>query len=129
MDSNNPNIKDLIDYKREGDILFVTLLLEKEYTVKDVGVMINFFIDHTKGKPCKLLVDAGNHATISVDAVRLIKYERTRSYASARAYVLTAFHQVLMARFYLRFKKTDIPTNYFKTVKEAREWLENVKVE
>jgi hypothetical protein len=128
LDTAYQNINELIDYKIEGDILFVTLLLEKEYGVKDVGLMIDFFIDYTKGKPHKLLVDAGNQATISVDGVRLIKYERTKSYASARAYVLTSFHQVIMARFYLRFKKQDIPTNYFKTVKEAKQWLDSITI-
>ncbi len=129
MDSAHQNINELIDYKIEGEILYVELLLEKEYDVDEAELLINFLINYTKGKRYKLLVNAGSAASISLEGLKLIKHERTLAYAYARAYVITSFHQVIMARFYLRINKPVIPTNYFKTIADAEKWLETITLD
>jgi len=71
----------------------------------------------------KLMVTAGNKATLSTEARDLVSSGNVTEQIKADAIVTEHYSHQMSANFFVRYNKPQRPTKLFKTVDEAREWL------
>lgn len=93
-----------------------TLTVEESKTISDVAFA--WF----KGK-YKVLTLPEEHAQIDADVRNFLVTPDRSSRVIADAIIITNLPHRLLADFYMRFQRPDIPTRFFKTVDEAIAWL------
>jgi hypothetical protein len=71
----------------------------------------------------KLMVTAGDKATLSTEARELVSSGNVTEQIKADAIVTEHYSHQMSANFFVRYNKPQRPTKLFKTVEEAREWL------
>lgn len=71
----------------------------------------------------KLMVTAGDRATLSTEARDLVSSGNVTEQIKADAIVTEHYSHQMSANFFVRYNKPQRPTKLFKTVEEAREWL------
>jgi len=71
----------------------------------------------------KLMVTAGNKATLSTEARDLVSSGNVTEQIKADAIVTEHYSHQMSANFFVRYNKPQRPTKLFKTIAEAREWL------
>lgn len=76
------------------------------------------------GKRLPLLVITSIYANIDSDAREFMASIESTQYSSAEAYVIIGLGQKILANFYLKVNKPDVPTRFFTDLKLAEEWLQ-----
>lgn len=71
----------------------------------------------------KLLVTAGNKATLSQEAREMVSEGNVTTQIKADAIVTEHYSHQMSANFFVRYNQPQRPTKLFKTEEEAREWL------
>jgi hypothetical protein len=110
-------------YLKKTNILSVAADQEMEYDTEEVSQIISNIKFISGGKKYLLLVKAGPLSTITFNALKLLAKPDAMSYAYAKAYVLKTLPQRLMANFFLRYFKPEIPVRFFKDQRDAELWL------
>jgi hypothetical protein len=80
------------------------------------------------GKRFRLLVTAGENATLSPDARSYASSAASSNVIAADAIVVNNYSHEMTANFFIRFNKPHRPTNWFKNREEALEWLKTFEV-
>lgn len=87
-------------------------------------------INQAQGKICAgkkrpLLVIGASFANIDSDAREFMASEQSTMHSSAEAFVIHALGQKILANFYLKVNKPQVPTRFFNDQSEAEVWLKN----
>jgi hypothetical protein len=98
----------------------------EELDVKDVIPLVEWVKDNAPELPYKLMLVGGYGSTISPDVQVFMADPDRRSRVSREAFVIQSFAHRLIANFYIRYRKPEIPTKIFQTEEEAEKWLSEV---
>ncbi len=77
------------------------------------------------GKKLPLLVIGAPFANLDSDAREFMASEQSTQYSSAEAFVIHALGHKILANFYLKVNKPQVPTRFFNEQFEAEAWLKN----
>lgn len=77
----------------------------------------------TKGKRCALLVIVDPFADIDSDAREYMACAEATQFSIAEAYVIRSLAQKILANFYLKVGKPEVPTRFFNEQNDAEDWL------
>jgi len=80
------------------------------------------------GKKFRLLVTAGENATLSPEARAYASSAESSNVIAADAIVVNNYSHEMTANFFIRFNKPHRPTNWFKNREEAMVWLKTFEV-
>jgi hypothetical protein len=130
-DSPNKNSRIINHFKasffevfiNEDRLLTVEALNEMEYGAKEVEEIVNNINILSGNLKYLVLIVAGEHSSITYDALKTLAKPEAMKYAFAKAYVIHSVPQRLMSHFYMHFFKPKIPIKFFKKRAEAEAWL------
>jgi hypothetical protein len=112
-------------YVVDDDILFLTIRSGEQLTTEESQIISTLAFTHFKGK-YKVLTVPQEHASIEADVRSYLVTPDRRHRVIADAIVITNLPHRLLADFYMKFNRPDIPTQFFKTYKEALVWLRSL---
>lgn len=93
-------------------------------TVEESKVIAQWALSLTDGAKFKLLTIPEEHATVDSDVREFLGSDNRQERVLADAMVINNLPHKLLADFYVRFNRPKIPTRFFETEAEAREWIE-----
>lgn len=109
----------------EPNILFLVVRSGQSFTAEESRTISNLALEHFKGK-YKVLTLPEEHAVIESDVRNYLVTPERKERVLADAIVITNLPHRLLADFYLKVQRPDIPTQFFKTFEEALEWLRSI---
>lgn len=98
----------------------------EELDVEDVIPIVDWVKDHAVELPYKLMLVGGYGSTISPDVQAFMAEPERRARVAREAFVIQSFAHRLIANFYIRYRKPEIPTKIFQSEEEANNWLSEV---
>ena len=108
------------------NILYLVVLSGQSFTAAESHVISNLAFAHFNGK-YKVLTLPEEHAIIEADVRNYLVTPERKERVIADAIVITNLPHRLLADFYLKVQRPDIPTQFFKTFDEALEWLRSIE--
>lgn len=108
------------------DILYLIVPSGQSFTTAESHTISNLAFTHFNGK-YKVLTVPEEHATIESDVRNYLVTPERKERVIADAIVITNLPHRLLADFYLKVQRPDIPTQFFKTYDEALAWLRSVE--
>lgn len=109
-------------YRNDG-ILELQCGADTYYEMGHLMELLAVYKEFTGGKKVPMLHVVGPYTSIAPDARSWGASKEATRFAVAEAYVLKSLAQKLLANFYIKFDKPEVPTKFFKTIPEAEEWL------
>lgn len=97
-----------------------------ELDVEDVIPIVDWLQENADAIPYKLMLVAGYGSTISTELQAFMAGPERRARVAREAFVIQTFAHRLIANFYIRYRKPEIPTRIFQSEKEANDWLAEV---
>ncbi len=76
-------------------------------------------------KKLPVLVLCGKHSSTDVELLTELSKNENNPYSKADAFVISSLAQKLLANFYLKIISPERPTKFFRSQKEATEWLKS----
>lgn len=109
----------------EPNILFLVVRSGQLLTADESRTISNLALAHFNGK-YKVLTLPEEHAAIESDVRNYLITPERKERVLADAIVITNLPHRLLADFYLKVQRPDIPTQFFKSVEEALHWLQSL---
>ena len=110
-------------FKREDGIIEVQCGDDVNYQISHFKEMNDLSAELCEYKPQLILFKVGNYTTISNEAREYGATAEATKYSIAEAYVIRSLPQKIVANFYIRVDKPNVPTKFFNNEYEAVEWL------
>src|SRR6218665_2663317 len=115
--------EDFAVYLNGNHVLVIEAVSDMEYESRHVDLIINTVKEFTGSLKHLVLVEAGDHTAIGFEGLKSLAKPDAFSYAHAKAYVIKTLSQRLMANFYMKFFRPEIPVRIFSKRQEAEAWL------
>lgn len=109
-------------------ILSMRIYKGQEVTMETVHTILNFIEQQGGGKYLKLFIFEP-YADVSSEVKNFAASPPGYEHTLADAIVVVGLPQRIIADFYLKFNKPEVPTKIFRTEAKAREWLLKFKVD
>lgn len=113
-------------HEDERGFYYLRILEGEEFTDTDAAHLQQWMRQEGSGEKKPLLVELGYGSTVSPGILRTFA-QKLKRVATADAILVGSFAHRLMANFYLRQHKPELPTRIFSDVFEALAWLERFK--
>jgi hypothetical protein len=110
-------------YLNGNRVLVIEAAADMEYERHHVDLIIDTVREFAGSLKHLVLIEAGEHAAIGYEGLKSLAKPEAFSYAHAKAYVIKTLSQRLMANFYMKFFRPDIPVKFFRKRQEAEAWL------
>ncbi len=104
------------------DLLLLVIFTDQVLTVDESNEIAKWMKQHTTSK-YKVLTVPQLNADIEPEVRNYLVQPQRAERVSADALVINNLPHRLLADFYLKFNRPDIPTRFFSSEEEAREWL------
>jgi len=104
------------------DLLYLIIRTGEVLTVDESNEIALWMKQHTTAK-YKVLTAPKINADIEPEVRNYLVQPQRAERVSADALVINNLPHRLLADFYLKFNRPDIPTRFFSSEEEAREWL------
>ncbi len=108
------------------DILFLTIHSDEILTVAESQIISNWAMSQFDGKSYKVLTEPELNSQIESEVRNYLVAQERKKRVLADAIIITNLPHRLLADFYMKFHRPDIPTKFFKNKEEAFEWLNNL---
>lgn len=108
------------------DILFLTIHADEILTVDESQAISDWAINQFGGKPFKVLTEPEVNSQIESEVRNYLVAQDRKQRVKADAIIITNLPHRLLADFYMKFHRPDIPTKFFKNKEEAFEWLNSL---
>lgn len=100
---------------------------EHYFTLKDIKEIIDVQGKITNGKRLALLVVVSEFANLDSEAREIMATKESTQYSIVEAYVIHSLSQKLLANFYMKVNKPNVPTKFFTNIDSAEEWLKSYR--
>lgn len=107
------------------DTLFLEIHEGETLTVAESAEIAEWAREQFKGK-YKVLTLPRENAQIEAEVRSYLTAKNRSQRVLADAIIITNLPHRLLADFYMKFNRPDIPTRFFKTYDEALQWLKNI---
>lgn len=111
---------------RSDGIMQINTMLDVEYDLKEVSIVVENVLSLAENKEYYLLIVTSEDANVTLESMKLLSDPIAMSYAKAKAYVINAPAQKIMANFYLKVIKPNKPVRFFKNQNDAEMWLKSL---
>lgn len=110
------------DYEYNNGLLIITLVDDSELSVDDIRMQRETAFSFHKGEPHVVLAIAGQRTTASEEARKFASTHIPKG-RIAEAVLIRSLSVRILANFYLKFHKPDVPTRMFDRRENAMTWL------
>ena len=110
----------------EKEVLVITFNPDSELHIEDAKEMFSTRMSFQKGKSVKVLAIAGNFWNVTHEARVFFAGNETSNLNIAMAIVTKSLTTRITANFFIKINQPQYPTKTFKTIKDARVWLNSI---
>jgi len=111
---------------REDGIINTNILIDDPVNIEQAKELLNAYINVSKGVKTPNLYTVSKFALMEKEVMEFIINEANQ-HGKADAFVIHSLPQKILANFYLKFIKPNVPTKFFRTEEKAIEWLNQYK--
>lgn len=109
------------------DTLFIDILADVEFEIKDFHQLMDAAFEIGKGKKFYNIINVGEYTTPNHEARVASSSIEGSIYKLADAFIIHSIPQKIIANFYLSFHKPAVPTKFFTSLENAKDWLDQIK--
>lgn len=107
----------------EEDVILIDIVPDKDFEMKDFNQLFEAAREIGGGKKFYNLVNVGEHTTPSHEARVASTSVEGSIFKKADAFVIHSYSQKFIANFYLNFHKPVVPTRFFNSMDQAKQWI------
>jgi hypothetical protein len=111
-----------IELRKDG-IVEIHFLENTDYGLEEVEELISAYDQILENKKYPLLHIPQNFVSFSKETREFSVTDRGSQYSKAETYVIINLAYKIMSNLYLKVNRPPVPTKFFKTMREAEDWL------
>lgn len=116
-------------FEYDNEILYVKTKVGFIIEKSDMEQILKDAIEITGGNKYYALIDTTNQTDSTPEARNYYSNSEYSRYRFADAYVVNSLALRLVVNFYLKFSSPPVPSKMFGSIKEALQWIEELKVQ
>lgn len=109
------------------DTLFIDILADVEFEIKDFNQLKDAAFEIGKGKKFYNIINVGEFTTPNHEARTASTSVEGSIYKLADAFIIHSIPQKVIGNFYMAFHKPTVPTKFFTSLENAKEWIDQIK--
>ena len=110
---------------REDGIMELECGADTYYEMTHLKELLEVYKKLFGEKKVPMLHVVGPYTSIAPEARSWGASKEATQFSLAEAFVLKSLAQKLLANFYVKFDKPEVPTKFFTTIPEAEQWLKS----